>query len=505
MNKKQSLLNVFISVFGKVGILLVSLFYTRFLIQEISNDANGLNNLFKSILGVLAVAELGVGTAISFSMYKPIVDNDIKKVGALYNLFKKVYLIVSAVILVAGLIVLPFIPKLAKDNTLDTNIYLSFFIYLLSVCLTYFYSAKTSLINAYKKNYVTSFFNAIALIIEGAVQIVILITTKNFIYFMLCRFISVVIQFVLTEIFTRKTFKEILLVKDKIDDETRKEVFKNTGAMFMHKIGNVLVNTVDSIIISSFIGVGSLGSYSNYVLIMTAMTGVLTLFFSPLTSTIGQMCVKEDKESQIKYLHFFLTFNFIIGVIFFLGYFAIIDDFVKIFFGAELELEVTVVIVIVVNYFIQFMRQACLLFRDATGTFYNDRFKPIIEGVVNIGLSILLVQFIGIHGVLIATIATNLLICHVIEPLILYKYHFKLKPFKYYAFTYGYMAVFVGLLFLTKLAHFSFENLYVEILVNGSIAVAIGLVVLGLNVAFDKVFRQYFISFFKKEKLNEAN
>ena len=160
--------------------------------------------------------------------------------------------------------------------------------------------------------------------------------------------------------------------------------------MFMHRIGGVLVNTADSVIISAFIGVVILGKYTNYTTIMTAMTGVLGLFFTPLTSIIGHLYVEQDKTEVKKYLNFFHTFNFIIGIIFFLGYYAVIDNLVNICFKSNEELVLTrpISFIITLNYFIQFMRQATLLFRDATGTFYNDRWKPLFEGLLNVALSI---------------------------------------------------------------------------------------------------------------------
>jgi len=381
MDKKRSLLNVGVSVTFKIMLVIGIFLVRRFLIKYIGNEANGLNSLYTSIIGVLSVAELGVGTAITFCMYKPIVEGENDKVSALYWLFTKLYLIIGVIIAVGGCIVMPFLPYLAKGyETSGVNLYLTFGLFLISVLLSYVYSSKTSLINAYKNNYVTTTINSCGLLLQYALQIVVLITTHSFVWYFVCTIIAVAAQWLATEIVTRIKYSDIISNKQKVDKETKAEVVKNVKAMFMHKIGGTLVNTIDSLIISAFIGVLILGKYTNYTSIMTGLMGILTLFFTPLTSVIGHMCVEEDYGAIKKYYNFFYAFNFIIGCVFFLGYYGIIDNLVTILFGEGLEMEKSVSFVITLNYFVQFMRQATELFKDATGTFYYDRWKPLFEG-----------------------------------------------------------------------------------------------------------------------------
>lgn len=502
MDKKRGLKNVIVSISFKIILLIGAILVRRFLIKYAGNEVNGLNSLYLSIIGFLSVAELGVGSAITFCMYKPIVEGDDNKVSALYHLFTKLYLIIGAIILAAGCILIPLLPYLAADyQEINQNIYLTFFLMLISVVLTYLFSSKTSLINAYKNNYITTTVSSLGMILQYGLQILVLILTQSFIWYLSCRIFAVIVQWGITEVLTRKNYNAIIKNKQKTDSETKKEVTKNVKAMFMHKIGSVLVNTADSVIISAFIGVVILGKYNNYATIMTSMTGVLTLFFTPLTSVIGHLCVEEDKTNIKAYLNFFHTFNFLIGVIFFLGYYAIIDNVVTICFGENLELLKSVSFIITLNYFIQFMRQAALLFRDATGTFYNDRWKPLFEGVINIGLSIgfvyLFSYFFGddfaVVGVIVATIVTNLTICHIVEPHVLYKYALKDKTSKYYIKNYLYIAIFVLLLVALNFCMQSFDNPWKELLVNGCIAVALAIIPCVLIAFFDKNFKHYIV------------
>lgn len=496
MDKKRGVKNVSVSIAFKILILIADVLVRRFLIRYIGNEVNGINSLYRSILSFLAVAELGVGSAITFCMYKPIVEGDTDKVSALYGLFTKLYLIIGGIILVCGCAVMPALPYLAKDyQSVDVNLYLTFGLMLISVVVTYMFSSKTSLINAYKNNYVTTSISSIGQILQCGLQMIVLVYTHSFVWYLVCRIISAGLQWAITEIIARCKHGNIINNKQSIDADTKKDVTKNIKAMFMHKIGSVLVNTADSLIISAFIGVVILGKYSNYTVIMTAMTGVITLFFTPLTSVIGHMGVEEDVAHMKKYHKFFHTFNFVLGLIFFLGYYAVIDNLVTICFGKNLELVKTISFIITLNYFVQFMRQATLLFRDATGTFYKDRWKPIVEGVINVCLSILFVKVFPVQynivGVIVATIITNLFICHIVEPHVLYKYAFKTSARSYYISNYIYMLVFLGALAALHFCMVDIDNQWLQLLANGSIAVALALGVCLVIVLVNKNFRHH--------------
>lgn len=512
MDKKKGILNITVSIGFRVLILVASLLVRRFLIRYVGNEVNGLNSLYTSIIGFLAVAELGVGSAITYCMYKPIVEGDHAKVSALYRLFSRLYLIIGAIILTAGCILMAFLRYFAKDYAeLNVNIYLTFALSLAAVVITYLFSAKTSLINAYKNNYISTAITSTGMLLQCGLQIVVLILTRSFVYYLLCAIVAALAQWAATELITRKKYGNIIRDKQTVDSGTKAEIVKNVKAMFMHKIGTVLVNTADSVIISAFLGVVVLGKYSNYTIIMTAMTSVITLFFSPLTSVIGHLYVEESGEALKKYYHFFHTLNFIIGTVFFLGYYAIIDNVVTICFQDGLELAKSVSFVITLNYFIQFMRQATLLFRDSTGTFYNDRWKPLVEGLVNVALSIVFVlwfnrewgeQF-GVVGVIVATIFTNIFICHIVEPHVLHKYALKTSAKVYYIKNYCYIALFTASLVALHFCLQTAAGQLSELFINGFIAVGIAVIPSVIAVLCDRDFRNNLgkiLTRFKKKK-----
>lgn len=213
-------------------------------------------------------------------MYKPIVEENQEKVAALYTLFKKLYLVIGAIIFLAGLIAMFFLPQLARDySTININVYLTFFLTLVSVVLTYAYGAKTSLLNAYKNNYIATTITSCGTLLEDVFKIIVIITTHSFVAYLICRILAVLFQWVATNVITNRKYYDVTHRKASINGEDKKLIINNIKAMFMHKIGTVLVNTADSVIISAFIGVVILGKYANYTTIMTSMTGLLSLFF----------------------------------------------------------------------------------------------------------------------------------------------------------------------------------------------------------------------------------
>lgn len=474
MDKKKGILNVTVSIGSKLIIMVVSIWVRRILIKVCGNNVNGLNSLYTSIIGILSVAELGVGSAISFCMYRPIVKGDNQTVSALYQLFRKWYLGVGFIMMTCGLALTPFIHLLAKDYTqLDVNLHTSFVLMLVSVVVTYLFGAKTALFDAYKNNYITTAINSGGILLQYILQLAVLYTTGSFSAYLVCRIVAALVQWLITEYIVRRKYAGIISVSATIDAGTRRILSQKIRAMFMHNIGYRLVNTVDSIVISIFVGVVALGEYSNYITIQSSMDTVLRLVFSSLTAIIGHMYVEKDRETATRYHEAFHLLNFAVGTVFYLGYYAVIDDLVAILFGETLVMARSVSMVITMNGFVQFMRRGTLTFRDATGTFYNDRWKPLVEGIVNIILSVALVKQIGVVGVIVATIATNLVICHVVEPYVLYRHAFQMSPAQHYIRNYGMILLFGGAMILLQTVEVRDYGYWGNFVINGTVSVGI--------------------------------
>ncbi len=494
MDSRRSILNITIAIFSRIVLLIAALVVRRFLISYIGNEANGLESLYTSIIGTLSVAELGVGSAISFSMYSPIVNRDVNQVSALYQLYKKLYLAIGSVILTAGLAVIPILPLLINDyDSLNINVYIPFILSFIAVVLSYLYSAKTSLIEAYKNNYITTGILTVSRLICYGAQIAVILIWQSYLLFVVCHIVETIIIWGLTEIAFRRLHGDIISINSSLGEEKKAEVTRNVKAMFMHKVGTVLCGSIDNIIISGFIGVVILGKYSNYVFISGVLANTIGLFFSPLTSIVGHLCAKNDPIKSREVFDQFFSLNFALGLVFFLGYYAVIDNVIALCFGGDLKLSRAIVFIITLNQFTQFMRRSQLLFRNASGTFYNDRWKPVIEGISNLVLSLLFVIIFPdeyrVVGVIVATIITTMFICHTVEPYVVFHNVFRQSPKMFYVRNYCYIVLFIVCVIIIEQIHRFTESDAKGILINGALSVLVSLGALVIVVGIDKKVR----------------
>ena len=509
MDRKRSVLNIAVSIIFRFLILVTSLITRRYLIQYIGNEINGLDSLYVSILGFLSVAELGVGTAIVFCMYTPIVEKNNEKVAALYQLFTKVYLVIGGVILTVGIALMPFIPYIAKDYAqLDVNIYRTFFLTLVSVVLTYAFNSKLSLINAYKNNYISTAISSSGVVLQYILQAIVVVLTSSYEFYLICKIFTVLLQWGVTDYVARRKYAHVISMSpQKVDNATKQDIMRNIKALFLQRIGGILVDSTSSIIISAFIGIVILGKYSNYSMIAVAVISIISLFFTPLTSIIGHLYV-ENKDTLKNYFFTFYSINYILGVVFFVGYYAVIDNLVELMLGDNLQLSRSISFVITLNYFVKFMRQSYILFKDATGTFYEDRWRPLIEGCINIILSILFVVLFrniwgedyGVVGVCIATIITNLTVCHTMEPYVLYKKVFKSSEKPQIIKNLLLTGVFVIALLIMDVLRQSFNNQLTEMLVNGILSLCITSIITVAIVLINRDLRDRIVGIVKKRR-----
>ncbi len=499
MDKRKAIINITTSLIFKLITLVLSLFARRYLVNILGTEATGIYSLYISIIGFLSIAELGVGTAITFSMYKPIVDGDKDLVSGLYQLYKKAYSIIFILMLIIGIILTPFLPYMMKDQTGTYNIYITYLIFLAGTLVTYLYAYQTSFIEAHLDKYVTTTILSVGKIVEAILQIVVLLTTQSFVLFLSTILISNLLQWIATEIVFKRKYSHLVNENKEVPEEIKTDVVKKTKAMFLHKIGGLLVISTDNIIISTFVGISILGIFSNYTMIATTMSGILALIFTSIISIIGHSFARNAKEVYENQFNKIYLINFILALVFFLGFYATVDNVITMIYGDNLIIAKKIVIVITINYFISFMRKATMSFKDAAGLFYNDRYKPLLEGIVNLILSLIFVFIWDIVGVLLATIITNIFITHIIEPYVLYKHGFDKSPKKYYLYNYGAIILFVGAMLLFDLIPFpSNMHTIVSFIVNGFTAVGMAGIILLLLYSFNKEIRNITNDLFKQ-------
>ena len=430
---KNSAKNTFFAALNMLVQLILKFAVRIVFVRFLSVEYLGLNTLFSNILQVLSLAELGVGSAIVYSMYKPVADGDTEKIKSLIGIYKKFYWIIGGVITVVGLAIIPLLPYLMSGGTtLEVNLNLVYVIYLFNTSVGYFFAHRRALIFANQRNDIETKVSSVCLIALNAVQLVILAITKNYLLYIVILPIFTLIESVAIMLISHRLYPEIRGKAQKLTEGDKKDLVKNTAAMVGHKLGGVAVNSTDNIFISAFLGLTVLGLYSNYAYITTIMTSVLTLIITATRASIGNLIAAGNKQRAYEVFCDLSYFLFAFLIFCFSCYTALAQDFVSIFFGEELVLPFVTMLLIGINFYIMQSRAIIGAFRETTGLFWKDRYKPFFEVAINIGLDFALVIAIGLPGIVIATIVSNIVCNLTVEPYIVFKYYFGKSVKKYY-------------------------------------------------------------------------
>lgn len=371
----------------------------------------GLNSLFTSILQVLNLAELGVGTAMVYSMYHPITQDDTTTICTLMKLYRLYYRIIGLVICVLGLILLPFIPRLISGDVPDgINVYILYLINLSATVLSYWlFAYKNSLLHAHQRTDITSKITLCTNSFQYILQFAVLFFLRNYYYYVIVMLLTQALTNVITALIVDRIFPEYR-PGGKLNYDLVKQINKRIRDLFTAKLGGVLINSTGSVVISAFLGLTVLGVYNSYFYILTSIIGFVNIIFNSCTAGIGNSIVTETEEKN--YVDF-KKFTFIISWLagFCTCCFAsLYQPFMKLWVGEDYMMAYGTVIYLCIYYFIYEINQLLAVYKDAAGIWHEDRFRPLVTALTNLILTLIMVQFWGIYGVLLATILSRLFV-----------------------------------------------------------------------------------------------
>ena len=480
---ENSLINSHMSIVTQVLTVVLNFVVKTVFIKMLSDEYLGVNGLFTNIITMLSLADLGIGMAIPYSLYKPLAEKDEKKINVLMKFYKKIYTIIGIVVLIIGIALTPFLPFIIKDAA-SVNVPNLSFIYILFVihsASSYFFVYKKFLIDSDQRSNITAKIIFIFSLLLSVIQILILIFTKDYVLFLLSSIFMVVTQNIYI---SHKANKMYPFIKNKteenLDKETVNDIKKNVSSLFIYKVGTVIMNGTDNIIISQYLGLVIVGFYSNYVLIINSVTNVLNQVFNAISSSIGNLVVTENSKRS-KDVYDDLTFaNFWLYALFGGLLMILINPFINIWIGKRYMLDFSVVFLLTLNFYVLGMQSITNSFRNAYGLFYKAKYRPIFMVIINIVVSIILVRFIGIEGVLLGTLISRLTTTAWLDPYIVHKYGFKLSSKSYYIDYVKYLAVFIlislGLYYLVSLI--SISNIIIWVLIAILAAIIFNLILM---------------------------
>lgn len=402
---KNATRNIFFGVILKAYQILVPFLMRTAMIYLMGVQYLGLNSLFTSVLQVLNLAELGVGSAMVYSMYKPIADDDNTTMCALMKLYRVYYSVIGLVIAVVGCVITPFIPSLIKSDVPDgVNIYILYLLNLGATVLSYWlFAYKNSILQAHQRIDVISKVTLITNTLQYGLQLFVLWAFHNYYLYVIVMFATQALTNIVTAVYADRLYPQFR-PKGRIDKIQVQRINQRIKDLFTSKIGAIIYDSADTIVISAFLGLTALAVYQNYFYILNAITGLISVVFSACTAGIGNSIVVESKEKNYQDLN---KFAFIITWI--AGFcsvclLCIYQPFMELWVGKDLMLSLSAVVCFVIYFFIRQFNALFNVYKDASGMWHEDRLRPLIAALTNLALNLILVQFIGIYGILLSTV-----------------------------------------------------------------------------------------------------
>ncbi len=452
MRTESSIKNLIFSLGGQGVTLLLKLVSRFIFVRILTSEYLGLNGLFSNILSLLSLVELGIGPAMVYSLYKPLALNDKEKIKSLMRIYRIAYNIIGTIIIIVGASITPFLSVFIKDMPNIDNIGLIYLLFVFNTGISYFYVYKKSLIEADQKRYIATLYHAIFSVLLTIIQTVVLIITHNYIAYLITQILITLTENIAISIKANKLHPYIKEKNvKKLEQKDVKSLTKNISAMVFHKIGSVVVTGTDNLIISKFIGLVEVGIYSNYLVVINALKSILNQIFTSITASIGNLVVTESNKKTYDIFKKVLFLNFWLYSFVSICLVVLFNDFITLWVGKEYLFDLSIVIIITINFYITGMRKTVLTFRDALGLYWQDRYKPLFESLINIVASLILVKYFGIVGVFVGTFLSTILTCFWIEPYILFKYGISQKVKEYFKVVVEYSVITIIMAIITYL------------------------------------------------------
>lgn len=480
--------NIAFGYIGNITSTVLGFVLRTVFIMKLDATLLGVNALYTGVLTMLSLAELGIGTALNFSLYAPVARKDYEKIKSYMLFYKKAYRAIAGVVACIGLILIPFLKYFIKDpgNYGIKELTIYYLIFLFNTVSTYFVSYKYSLVNAEQKNYIQTNILTVTKLVTVILQLIVLLLTSNFLLYLLTAAAVELAQKIYANAYLNKLYPYL---KDKnvkpLEKEEIKEIANKTKALVCHKVGDVARLQTDSIIITSFIQVAMAGIVDNYTMVINSISGFVNIIFNSVISSFGNLIATESKEKQYDIFKVYrFVANWIYGL-FAVGFFILLSPLVYLWLGEEWMLSNTVIALILIDYYFKGDRIVLSNFKTAAGVFEQDKYLALIQGGVNLVISIGLVQRMGLVGIYIGTIVSGL-IANVTKPFIIYKACFDKGVKEYFAETAKHLVILgIVLVFIIPMS----QILLKEITIVSFVIVGI-LIVIIYNVLFLLVYRK---------------
>lgn len=422
----------FTSSMGGQLITIILQFITRTVfIHTLGKEYLGIGGLFSNILSMLSLAEFGVGSAIIFKLYEPIAINDQNRIKVLMKFYKIVYRLIGTVIAVVGVALIPFLPVIIRDyekmERLHINVIFIYSLYLLKSVSSYlFFAYKGSLIRAHQKEYILNFVNYIAMFVLTIIQVITLILFRNYNLFLLLALSEVVVENLIGAKIADHMYPYLKEnTSEKISKSEIREIIKDCSALFLYRMNGVVLKATDNIVISMFLGIGAVALYSNYVIFYNTLNTLFAKIYNSVAHSLGNLHTIHDKDKEYRVFKSSNLITAIIGGTAGVGMFVVADEFVNTWVGGDWVIRQPFALLLGLEVYSLAIRQQLAKYRNTMGLFQQAKYRPVASMIINLFVSVLLVNKLGITGVLIGTVVADWTTVMWFDPIIIHKYGFK--------------------------------------------------------------------------------
>lgn len=503
MRIKKSIINVGISILSLLITFVPNMVVRKLFLDSLGNEILGLVSLYSNISSWLCIIEMGIGSAIIFSLYKPYYTGDYNKVSAYIKYYKKFYRYIAVVLLFSSIVIAPYIRFFINENINTNLVSTGFILFMFNTFMSYMFSYRFCILNVAQESYKITISVTLSKLIISILQILILNIYPNIYIYLLIQILVNLVYYLNINKYIYIRNKNIFELNGSLSKLERAELTKNTGALFMHNIGSLVMNSTDNILISKYIGLNTLAKYTNYQIILAMVQNVVASVFNGITASIGNLISESDNKKiyntfkNITFVNFWLTSFLVITL------YNTLEQFIIMWVGKENLIDRSTFIILLLNIYIWCMRRSVEIFKSAGGIFYQDKYAPIFESLINLSISIYLVNKVGLVGIFLGTMCSNLLVVFWIKPYVLYKYLFKKNVLEYFYIYFKYLLIASIPLFITDVLvsslknNYNFNSFIINCIANIFIINSIYIIIFHKNNEF-KYFKDIFINIIQK-------
>lgn len=474
---KNTILNSIFGIIVKIVTIFSAFIVRTIFIKVLGIQYAGVQGVFSDILMMLSFAELGIGSAITYALYKPIAENDDLQIGKLMRAYRRIYTLIAVVVLLFGIALTPFLDYIIHDvPDIKENIQLIFLLYVLNSSTSYLLIYKSTFLTAAQKDYLVSKYRIGITILRSLIECLLLLVFANFILYLL---VSICFNFLQNYIVAKVAEREYPVLRkkntEKLDQTEKKGLFENVRALFLYKVSGVVLNGTDSVITSTILGTAYVGLLGNYYLISNQLYSFFMQIFSASSASIGNLAATSTGEHQLQIFRKMMFLCFWIYCVTSTCLFVGFQPFLTLWLGGDYLLSNYVVAAIVCEYYIRGMLSPISQFRHSNGLFVQGKYRPLIMAIINIAISTLLAYKIGLLGVILGTILSRALTQLWYDPWLIYRLVFHKSVLSYYIM-YLQQLLILGVSCLIALLLYNFvacEILWMKFIIATCIAVAI--------------------------------